>query len=118
MPFRLARQEPVTDALSWPEAAALPLAGVAAYRALVTRGEVKRGDHVLVTGIGGGVATVTLQLAQALGAQVSVTSGSEEKLQRARGMGAVAAGSGQQKGGGEELAQEAGRAPAPGGRRP
>ena len=80
----LDRLEPMPEHLSWPEAAALPLAGVTAYRALVTRGEVKRGDHVLITGIGGGVATVAMQLAQALGAQVSVTSGSEEKLQRAQ----------------------------------
>ena len=42
----LDRLEPMPDHLSWPEAAALPLAGVTAYRALVTRGEVKRGDHV------------------------------------------------------------------------
>jgi len=98
--------------LSWPEAAALPLAGVTAYRALVTRGEVKRGDHVLITGIGGGVATVAMQLAQALGAQVSVTSGSEEKLQRARGMGAIAAVSYKQKGWDKEVAQQAGRPPS------
>src|SRR5256885_9507002 len=103
--------EPMPEHLSWAEAAALPLAGVTAYRALVTRGEVKRGDHVLITGIGGGVAAVAMQLAQALGAQVSVTSGSEEKLQRARGMGAIAALSYKQKGWEKELVQQAGRPP-------
>jgi NADPH:quinone reductase-like Zn-dependent oxidoreductase len=108
----LDRLEPMPEHLSWPEAAALPLAGVTAYRALVTRGEVKRGDHVLITGIGGGVATVAMQLAQALGAQVSVTSGSEEKLQRARGMGAIAAVSYKQKGWEKEVAQQAGRPPS------
>jgi len=108
----LDRLEPMPEHLSWPEAAALPLAGVTAYRALVTRGEVKRGDHVLITGIGGGVATVAMQLAQALGAQVSVTSGSEEKLQRARGMGAIAAVSYKQKGWDKEVALQAGRPPS------
>jgi zinc-binding alcohol dehydrogenase/oxidoreductase len=108
----LDRLEPMPEHLSWPEAAALPLAGLTAYRALVTRGEVKKGEHVLVTGIGGGVATVVLLLAQALGAQVSVTSGSEEKLRRARSMGAIAAVSYKNKGWEKELAQQAGRAPS------
>src|SRR5260221_14689309 len=100
------------EILSCPAAAARQLAGVTAYRELVTRGEVKRGDHVLITGIGGGVATVAMQLAQALGAQVSVTSGSEEKLQRARGMGAIAAVSYKQKGWEKEVALQAGRPPS------
>ena len=54
---------------------------------------------------------VALQLAQALGAQVSVTSGSEEKLQRARGMGAIAAVSYKEKGWEKVLVQQAGRPP-------
>lgn len=74
--------------LSFTQAAALPLAGVTAFRALVTRGEAKAGDHVLVTGIGGGVATFALRFAKALGAQVSVTSGSDEKLEKAKVLGA------------------------------
>src|SRR5438067_12104392 len=98
--------------LSFPEAAALPLAGLTAYRALVTRGEVKKGDHVLVTGIGGGVATIAMLLAQALGAQVSVTSGSEEKLARARSMGAIAAVSYKEKGWEKELLAQAGSPPS------
>jgi len=108
----LDRLEPMPEHLSWPEASALPLAGLTAYRALVTRGEVKKGEHVLVTGIGGGGATVVLLLAQALGAQVSVTSGSEEKLRRARSMGAIAAVSYKNKGWEKELAQQAGRPPS------
>src|SRR5438067_9992345 len=107
----LDRLEPMPEHLSWPEAAALPLAGVTAYRALVTRGEVKRGDHVLVTGIGGGVATIAMVLAQALGAQVSVTSGCDEKLSRAKSLGAIAAVSYKQKGWEKELAKQAGRPP-------
>ena len=107
----LDRLEPMPEHLSWPEAAALPLAGLTAYRALVTRGELKHGEHVLITGIGGGVAVVAFQLAKALGAQVSVTSGSEEKLQRARGMGAIAAVSYKEKGWEKLLVQQAGRPP-------
>jgi NADPH:quinone reductase-like Zn-dependent oxidoreductase len=107
----LDRIAPMPEHLSFPEAAALPLGGLTAYRALVTRGEVKKGDHVLVTGIGGGVATIAMLLAQALGAQVSVTSGSEEKLVRAKSLGAIAAVSYKQKGWEKELAKQAGRAP-------
>lgn len=75
--------------LSFEEAAALPLAGVTAWRALVTRGGVQAGERVLITGIGGGVALFALQYAMALGARVYVTSSSEEKLSRAVAMGAV-----------------------------
>src|SRR5256885_10443806 len=50
----LDRLEPLPEHLSWPEAAALALAGVTAYRAPVTRGEAERGDHEPGTGIGGG----------------------------------------------------------------
>ena len=54
--------------LSWEEAAAVPLASVTAYRALVTRARLQPGETVLVTGIGGGVATCALQIAKHLGA--------------------------------------------------
>jgi NADPH:quinone reductase-like Zn-dependent oxidoreductase len=74
--------------LSWQESAALPLAGLTAYRALVTRVQVRAGETVLVTGIGGGVATFALGMARHLGARVFVTSGSDAKLDRARGLGA------------------------------
>lgn len=75
-------------ALTWEEAAALPLAGLTAYRALFTRAGLKRGERVLITGIGGGVALFALQFAIAAGADVSVTSSSEEKLRRATAFGA------------------------------
>jgi zinc-binding alcohol dehydrogenase/oxidoreductase len=75
--------------LSFEEAAALPLAGVTAWRALMTRGQLQAGERVLITGIGGGVALFALQYAVAVGARVYVTSGSEEKLSRAMTMGAV-----------------------------
>jgi zinc-binding alcohol dehydrogenase/oxidoreductase len=69
---------------SWEEAAALPLAGLTAYRAVVTRAQVGKGDRVLVTGIGGGVSQFAVQTAKALGATVVVTSGSDDKLARAK----------------------------------
>jgi zinc-binding alcohol dehydrogenase/oxidoreductase len=74
--------------LSDEEAAALPLAGLTAYRAAVTRGRVQRGETVLVLGIGGGVATLALRIAKQAGARVLVTSGSDAKLERARALGA------------------------------
>lgn len=75
--------------LSWIQAAALPLAGLTAWRAVVTHGEVGAGQKVLVTGIGGGVATFALQWAKFHGATVYVTSGSDEKLEAARRLGAA-----------------------------
>jgi zinc-binding alcohol dehydrogenase/oxidoreductase len=74
--------------LSYEEAAALPLAGLTAYRAMFARGQVRAGEKVLLTGIGGGVALFLLKFALAAEAQVWVTSGSQEKLNRASGMGA------------------------------
>ncbi|WFD31290.1 propionate--CoA ligase [Malassezia sp. CBS 17886] len=70
------------------QSAALPCAGVTAYRALFTRGAVTRGQNVLITGIGGGVALLAMQLALAAGASVFVTGGSPQKVDRAVQMGA------------------------------
>lgn len=66
--------------LSWNEAAALPVAGVTAYRALFTRGRAKEGEKMLVTGIGGGVATLALLFGVASGIETWVTSSSNEKI--------------------------------------
>src|SRR5450755_2436927 len=74
--------------LSDDEAAAIPLAGLTAYRALVTRGRITRDDVVLLTGIGGGVQTFALLFAAYVGARTIVTSSSEDKLERAKAMGA------------------------------
>jgi NADPH:quinone reductase-like Zn-dependent oxidoreductase len=73
--------------LTFEEAAALPLAGLTAYRAVATRAKVKARETVLVTGIGGGVAIFAAQIAKQLGARVFVTSGSDDKLDRARQLG-------------------------------
>ncbi len=76
--------------LSWHEAAALPLAGLTAWRSLFTRARVQPGETVLVIGIGGGVATFALNLAKAAGCRVVVTSSSDDKLARAAELGADA----------------------------
>jgi len=76
--------------LSWEEAATLPCAGVTAWNALVTRGRTQPGDFVLLLGTGG-VSITGLQLAHALGARPIVTSSSNEKLARARELGAFSA---------------------------
>lgn len=79
---------PKPSHLSMATAAALPLAGLTAYRGLFVRGRLEFGDNVLVTGVGGGVATLAVQFAAAAGANVFVTSSSEEKINRAIELGA------------------------------
>jgi NADPH:quinone reductase-like Zn-dependent oxidoreductase len=81
---------PIPGDLSFEEAAAFPLVFETAYRMLVTRARLQAGEWVLVWGIGGGVATAALSLAKALGAHVVATSSSDEKLARARELGADA----------------------------
>lgn len=73
--------------LSWEQAAAVPLAGLTAWRALVTHAEVKAGQKVLVTAAGSGVSTFAIQWALGHGAEVYVTSGSEEKIEKAKELG-------------------------------
>ena len=75
--------------LSHQEAAALPLAGLTAWRSIFTKGQLAAGERVLITGIGGGVALMALQFAIAAGAEVFVTSSSEAKIKTAQSMGAA-----------------------------
>jgi NADPH2:quinone reductase len=79
---------PLDDALSFDEGAAFPLVFETAYRMLVTRAGLAEGEWVLLWGIGGGVALAAFEIARALGARTIVTSSSEEKLERARALGA------------------------------
>jgi zinc-binding alcohol dehydrogenase/oxidoreductase len=72
------------------EAAALPVAGLTAWRAVVTHGRVGPGTTVLVPGAGGGAALFCVQIAAALGARVLVTTSSESKLARLAELGAAA----------------------------
>jgi NADPH:quinone reductase-like Zn-dependent oxidoreductase len=81
---------PIPDGLSFEEAAAFPLVFETAYRMLVPRARLQEDEWVLIWGIGGGVATAALAIAKALGAHVVVTSSSDEKLERARELGADA----------------------------
>jgi zinc-binding alcohol dehydrogenase/oxidoreductase len=80
---------PRPSRLSWEECAALNLAGLTAWRATMTCAEAGPGREILVTGAGGGVATFAVQIASAMGARVWVTSSSDQKLERARALGAM-----------------------------
>jgi zinc-binding alcohol dehydrogenase/oxidoreductase len=81
---------PIPGDLSFEEAAAFPLVFLTAYRMLVSRARLQPGEWVLIWGIGGGVATAALAIAKALDARAVVTSSSDEKLVRARELGADA----------------------------
>jgi zinc-binding alcohol dehydrogenase/oxidoreductase len=72
------------------ESASLPLAGLTAFRAVVSQGRCSEGMSVLITGIGGGVALFALKFAHVLGANVYVTSGDDSKIERAIDFGAKA----------------------------
>lgn len=76
--------------LSMVQAAALPLAGLTAYRALFGKARAQANDRVLINGVGGGVALFACQFAVAAGCEVFVTSSSEEKIERAVALGATA----------------------------
>ncbi|MFI5157287.1 MAG: zinc-binding dehydrogenase [Sphingobacteriales bacterium] len=94
--------------LDWEQAAAIPLAGITTYRALFTKGKAVKGSKVLVTGVGGGTGAFALQLAVAAGCQVFVTSGSGDKLDRAKHLGAAAGVNYKAQDWAEQLAQLAG----------
>jgi zinc-binding alcohol dehydrogenase/oxidoreductase len=74
--------------LDFNQAAAFPLAGLTAYRALFTKGKLKKSDTVLIAGIGGGAASLAFQWALSFGAKVFVSSSSNEKIKKAIELGA------------------------------
>jgi NADPH:quinone reductase-like Zn-dependent oxidoreductase len=78
------------DSLSDAEAATLPVAALTAWHAVARRSRVRRGETALIQGTGG-VSLFALQFAAALGARPVVISSSDEKLERAKGLGAWAA---------------------------
>ena len=86
VPARNVRRIPAS--ISNESAAAFTLATLTAWRMLISRAQLKAGEHVLIQGIGGGVALAALQIAKLKGAHVWVTSGSDEKLRKARALGA------------------------------
>jgi NADPH:quinone reductase-like Zn-dependent oxidoreductase len=79
---------PKPDWMSFEEAGAMPLTALTAWRALMFKGQLKAGETVLISGVGGGVATFGLAFAVALGANVYVTGENQEVIDRAIAMGA------------------------------
>src|SRR3984957_19770931 len=79
---------PKPAALSDDEAAAIPLAGLTAYRATFTRGKITKDDVVFIPGAGSGVQTFVLLYAKYAGARTIVTTGSDAKVERAKALGA------------------------------
>ena len=79
---------PVTDAISYDEAASIPLAFHTAWHCLVTRAGLQPGDTVLINAAGSGVGTAGIQVARALQARVLVTAGSDAKIEKAVELGA------------------------------
>ena len=75
--------------LDFKHAAAFPLAGLTAYRALFTKAKLAKSDVVLIAGVGGGAALFALQWALSFGAKVFVTSSSDEKINKAIALGAA-----------------------------
>jgi zinc-binding alcohol dehydrogenase/oxidoreductase len=75
--------------LTFAESAAVPLSALTAYRALFSKARLRAKEKVLITGVGGGAALWVLQFAVAYQARVYVTSGSDEKIERAKSLGAV-----------------------------
>ena len=79
---------PKPGRLTWSEAAALPMAGLTAWRALVTRGRLTAGERVVVGAASSGVGSIAIQVAKALGAHVVAVTSTEAKAARARALGA------------------------------
>ncbi|MGQ9477093.1 MAG: zinc-binding dehydrogenase [Candidatus Bipolaricaulia bacterium] len=79
---------PLPEHVPFEEAAAATLVFMTAWRALITRAELRPGEDILILGAGGGVATAAIQIAKLVGARVFVTASTEEKLEGAKGLGA------------------------------
>ena len=78
----------IASDLSYVDASAIPIAYLTAWHMLVTRAQVRPGDDVLILSAGSGVGSAGLQIAKLCGARVFATASTEEKLERARQMGA------------------------------
>jgi NADPH:quinone reductase-like Zn-dependent oxidoreductase len=79
---------PIPDGISFEEAAAVTLATLTAWHMLVTRGKVQPGEDVLVMAAGSGIGSAAIQIAHLCGARVIATASSDQKLERARALGA------------------------------
>ena len=80
---------PIPPYMTFDEAAAFPLVFLTVWRMLVTNARLQPGETLLIVGIGGGVASAALQVGARIGARVIVTSGSDEKIERALALGAA-----------------------------
>jgi len=80
--------QPIPDSMSFEAAAAAPLVFVTAWGMLIGKGKIQPGEDVLILGAGAGVGTAAIQIAKMAGCRVFVTAGSDEKLERARALGA------------------------------
>jgi NADPH:quinone reductase-like Zn-dependent oxidoreductase len=79
---------PYPENLKWEEAAAIPLVFQTAWHMLITRAQLQPGEDVLILGAGSGVGSASIQIARFFGARVIVTAGSDEKLSKAKELGA------------------------------
>ena len=80
---------PIPPYMTFDEAAAFPLVFLTVWRMLVTNARLQPGETLLIVGVGGGVAGAALQVGARIGARVIVTSGSDEKIERALALGAA-----------------------------
>jgi NADPH:quinone reductase-like Zn-dependent oxidoreductase len=76
------------DAITYEDAAAFILVNMTAWRMLVTQARLRAGEDLLILGVGGGVSSAAVQIGKLCGARVWVTSSSDDKLERARALGA------------------------------
>jgi NADPH:quinone reductase-like Zn-dependent oxidoreductase len=79
---------PLPDAIRYEDAAAFILVNMTAWRMLVTQARLRPGEDLLILGVGGGVSSTAVQIGKLCGARVWVTSSSDDKLERARALGA------------------------------
>ena len=79
---------PLPSHVSYTDAASFVLTNMTAWRMVVTQAQVKPGQDVLIIGVGGGVSSTAVQIAKLCGARVLVTSSSDAKLDKAKGLGA------------------------------
>ncbi len=79
---------PIPDGISYEQAASLPIAYGTAYRMLISRGQLKLGEKILILGASGGVGTAAVQIAKLAGATVIAAAGSDSKLEQLRKLGA------------------------------
>ena len=85
--FEMAETMAMPPALTWEEAASIPLTFLVSFDMLVLQGRLKSGEWLLINGVSSGVGVASLQLAKALGAKVIGTSGSAAKLEGLKSLG-------------------------------